>query len=118
MNRTELEKYILETYDISADYPWIKYPEYGVFRHGHNKKWFAVVMNLPKTRLGLVCAGTVDVMNVKCDYPLIASLLSETGFFPAYHMNKTNWISVALDGSAPEDKIKWLLEISYELTEW
>ena len=117
MKRTELEKYISETYGVSADYPWVKYPEYAVFRHGHNKKWFAVVMKLPKTRLGLEGNGTIDVMNVKSDYPLITSLLSETGFFPAYHMNKTNWISVALDGSAPEDKIKWILEISYELTE-
>ena len=31
-------------------------------------------------------------------------------------MNKENWITVALDGSAPDDKIKMLVDMSYELT--
>ena len=35
---------------------------------------------------------------------------------PAYHMNKEHWITAALDGSAPEDEIKILLAMSYDLT--
>ena len=34
MNRTELEKYIRNHYGTE---PWIKYPNYGVFRHSSNK---------------------------------------------------------------------------------
>ena len=40
----------------------------------------------------------------------------EPGFYPAYHMNKDNWITAALDGSAPDDTIRMLLEMSYAAT--
>ena len=31
-------------------------------------------------------------------------------------MNKAHWLTVALDGSADEEKLKFLLDMSYELT--
>ena len=41
---------------------------------------------------------------------------SHDGVRPAYHMNKTHWLGVLLDGTAEEDTVKTLLEISYDLT--
>lgn len=38
------------------------------------------------------------------------------GYFPAYHMNKTSWITVALDDSVPDDEVKLLLDMSFEAT--
>ena len=58
----------------------------------------------------------IDVMNLKCDPILIGSLRGEPGIFPAYHMNKDRWLSVALDGSAADDQIRLLLERSYAAT--
>ena len=52
----------------------------------------------------------------KCDPILIGTLREEPGFFPAYHMSKDSWITVALDGSVSDDKIKMLLDTSYEAT--
>ena len=115
-NRQELENYISEIYGVDAEYPWIRYPSYTVYRHKNNNKWFAVIMQLPKTKLGLVENEIIDVMNLKCDPLLIGSLLNEKGFFPAYHMNKANWITLSLDASVTDDKIKWLINISFELT--
>ena len=40
----------------------------------------------------------------------------ENGFFPAYHMRKDSWITVALDGSVADYKIKMLLDVSYQAT--
>ena len=31
-------------------------------------------------------------------------------------MNKENWLTVALDGSAPDDILRALLDMSYDLT--
>ena len=31
-------------------------------------------------------------------------------------MSKSNWITIALDGSVDDGKIKWLLDMSYDLT--
>ena len=99
MKRSELESFIMETYNAEADYPWLKYPNYEVFRHCNNRKWFALIM-----------------VNFKCDPILIGTLREEPGFFPAYHMSKDSWITVALDGSVSDDKIKMLLDTSYEAT--
>ena len=116
MTRNELEAYIALTYNNDPEYPWLAYPTYAVFRHQSNRKWFAVVMEVPKEKIGLPAGGSIDVVNLKCDPLLIGSLRNESGFFPAYHMSKAHWITAALDGSAPEDKIKWLLDLSFELT--
>ena len=43
MNRGELKKYIFESYGTEPDCPWPKYPSYEVFRHGENRKWFALI---------------------------------------------------------------------------
>lgn len=116
MDRTELEKYIRNNYGTVPDHPWIKHPNYGVFRHSSNKKWFAVIMDVPKVKLGLQGEEVLQVVNFKCDPILIGSLLGEKGFFPAYHMSKASWITVALDGSVADDKMKLLLDMSFEVT--
>lgn len=116
MNRTDWKQYIEETWQVSAEHPWEKHPGHMVFRHRGNRKWFALILNVRRSALGLDGEGTMDLLNVKADPPLIGSLLLQPGYFPAYHMNKENWISVALDGSVPEDEIKMLLDMSHELT--
>lgn len=116
MTRGELERYIIENYGEKPDFPWDSSPEFAVFRHNNGKKWFALIMTIDRGRLGLSGEGVIDVVNLKCHPILRASLTGEPGFFPAYHMNKEHWISVALDGSAQDDKIKMLLDMSYEST--
>ena len=116
MDRMELESYITETYGAEGEALWTKSPQHKVFRHGNNQKWFALLMDLPKIKLGLREEGVLDIVNLKCDPIAIGSLRDEPGFFPAYHMNKENWITVALDGSVPDDKVKMLLDFSFEAT--
>ena len=116
MKRNELEAFISEMYNADADYPWLKYPNYEVFRHCNNQKWFALIMDVPRNKLGLQGDNPLDVVNFKCDPLLIGSLREEQGFFPAYHMSKNSWITVALDGSVSDDKIKMLLDMSYQAT--
>lgn len=116
MNREELEVYILNHYSTEPDYPWSDTPRAAVFRHAGNRKWFALVMEVPRDKLGLAGAEKLDIVNFKCDPILIASLRGETGIFPAYHMNKASWITAALDASVPAETIELLLDVSYELT--
>ncbi len=116
MNRLQLKQYIAEQYHSDAEYPWIKFPEYCVFRHGNNQKWFALIMNIPKSKIGLKGNEKIDILDVKCDPIMIGSLLNQKGFFPAYHMSKASWITIALDGSVDDEKIKLLIDMSHELT--
>ena len=71
---------------------------------------------LPKDKLGLRGTEPLDVVNFKCDPILIGSLRGEPGIFPAYHMNKEQWLTAALDGSVSDEQIKMLLDMSYEAT--
>ena len=98
------------------DHPWPKYPNNEVFRHSDNRKWFALIMDVSKNRLGLNDPAILDIVNFKCDPVLIGSLLGSPGIFPAYHMNKDNWISVALDGTASDNTIRMLLDLSFSCT--
>lgn len=116
MNRAGFMQFILEQYSVEPDYPWMKNPNFAVFRHSNNQKWFALIMDIPRSRLGLPGGELLDVVNLKCDPLLIGSLRSEPGFFPAYHMNKDSWITVSLDNKADADKLKMLLDMSYTAT--
>ena len=116
MNKKEFREYIAEVYGVEPDYPWESNPAFEVYRHTNNKKWFALVMDIPRSRLGLEGDEIIDVVNLKTDPVAAGSLRLEKGIFPAYHMNKDKWISVALDGSVDDEKIKMLLDQSFELT--
>ena len=116
MTREELKTHIYETYGVKEDYPWENDNVSAVFRHPENKKWFALIMNIPAEKLGINSTENIDVINVKCDSILIGSLIRENGFFPAYHMNKSCWITAALNGTADDEKIKWILDMSFDAT--
>lgn len=114
--RDDILKYALKTYATIPDYPWMSLPGYAVLRHKDNKKWYGIIMDVPKDKLGLSGKKTVDVLEIKCDPVMIGSLLTKRGFLPAYHMNRGNWITILLDTSVDKEMIFSLLEISYELT--
>lgn len=114
MTRQEVFDYVKKTYGTEPDYPWMD--DNAVLRHADNNKWYGLVMAVGRDKLGLSGDGTVDVLNVKCDPMLAGSLRQQDGFHPAYHMNKDKWLTARLDGSASDDEIKSLIDLSYELT--
>ena len=78
MNREELEAYILNHYSTEPDYPWADTPRAAVFRHAGNRKWFALVMEVPRDKLGLAGTEKLDIVNFKCD-PILISSLRQSG---------------------------------------
>ena len=116
MDRNAFEKYVADTYGVSGEHPWLRYPEFTVFRHAGNGKWFALAMRIPKKFLGLNDEDEIDVVNLKNHPAAVEFFVGTNGIFPAYHMNKTHWITVALDNSVPADLIKSLTERSYDIT--
>lgn len=115
MTRQELINWVKKEYDTTPEYLWSKSPNHAVLRN-KNDKWYGIVMEIPKNKFGIDSDEVVDVLNVKADMILIDMLVGQPGFYRAYHMNKTHWISIFLDGSAPDEAIKNLLAESYEKT--
>ena len=112
--RERITRHIQDYYGTEPEHLWAKYPDYMVFRHFASQKWFAAILNVPRNKLGLPGESSVDLLDIKCDPRMIGSLLTESGFLPAYHMSKSTWISILLDDSVPDDKIFPLLELSYD----
>lgn len=117
MDRKAIFDYANKTYKSTPEYLWVKYPDYAVLRHSDNNKWYAIIMNVSKDKLGLEGTGEVDIMDLKCEPEMIGSLRMTKGIFAGYHMNKRNWISVLLDDSMDESMVYGLLDMSFLLTE-
>ena len=47
---------------------------------------------------------------------LSGMLRGEPGILPAYHMSKVHWITVLLDGTADDDRLRFLIRHSFDLT--
>lgn len=116
MTRQELTDYIFDRYSVEPDYPFPRDDVTCVFRHSDNRKWFGIAMVIPYRTLGIRKAGSVDILNIKCDPIIMGSFRGKPGFLPAYHMNKDKWITVLLDGSAGQEDIRFLLDMSYGMT--
>ena len=121
--REEVFAFAAREYNTIPEYPWAKSPGYAVLRHTDNRKWYGVIMEVPRKRLGIDTDGAnlptspdVDILNVKCDPVLSGSLRMQPGILPAYHMNKENWISILLDGTVDVEQIFTFLDMSFELT--
>lgn len=110
-------KYIKKKYKADPEYPWAKYDSNAVFRHTDNRKWFALVMDVQREKLGLHGEEFVDVVNLKVNDMIFRDMLiQQDGIFPAYHMNKQHWITVLLDGTVPEEKVFELVDMSFMAT--
>ncbi|MEF2968638.1 MmcQ/YjbR family DNA-binding protein [Paenibacillus sp. M1] len=116
INREEILSYVKEKFDTEPDYPWVKFPDYAVLRHNRHGKWYGVIMNVPRVKLGLSGEGSVDIINLKGHPELNSLLKSQQGILPAYHMNKEHWITIVLDSPFPKGEILDLINSSYKLT--
>lgn len=56
------------------------------------------------------------IITLKCD-PLFGQTLREQypDVIPGYYMNKEHWNSVYLDGDLPDDILRQMIDMSYEL---
>lgn len=114
--RTQVLDFIAKKYKVRGDKPWRNDPEFVVVRHQDNKKWFGLIMPVPREKLKLSGAGDVDVINIKTDPIIIGSFRQQSGILPAWHMNKSSWTTVLLDGTVPMSDIEFLISVSYDLT--
>ncbi len=109
-------KYIDSLYMARPEFPFKDDFTSAIFRHADNQKWFGLIMNIPYNKLVDGKDGDVFVLNVKANPMVILGMIDQSHFFRAYHMNKVHWITILLDGHEPEDKVKLLIDMSYNLT--
>ena len=65
MTRQELFAWCMDQYGTEPEYPWKD--RNAVLRHKDNKKWYGVILETGKNKLGIPGEGTAELLNVKCD---------------------------------------------------
>lgn len=117
MLRQDVLDYVAGTYHGEAECPSLREPDCVGFRHGDNRKWYALIRTTPR---GGPCpeeAGAADVLSVRlADLLLRDFLLKREGFLPDLRGVRGNWIAVRLDGTVPVEEIRRLIDASYRLT--
>lgn len=87
--RQKLFDHVKKKYKSKPEYLWKRYPDYAIFRHSDNNKWFGLVMDVPRCKLGLDGDERVDILNVKLSDPFFVDMLIQReGFFKGYHISK------------------------------
>ncbi len=115
--RNSVFDYIKEKYGSEIEHLWSRFPNYAVFRHEDNRKWYGIVMDVRRSSVGMAGDGRVDVVNVKIDdYFLLDSLERTGGCFRGYHMGKGKWVSILLDGTVPLEDVFRCIDASYDAT--
>ncbi|QPK93598.1 MmcQ/YjbR family DNA-binding protein [Actinomyces sp. zg-332] len=107
--------YITNNLSVKPKFPWSKNPNYATFHAKENDKWFAIVVSISKTKLGLDGEEEIEIMNLKALPEEIEEIVDKKVFFPAYHMNKKHWFTICLDGRISNEQIYELIRRSYEL---
>lgn len=116
VSREKIFAFVEENYEVKPDYPWETYLNYAALRHDNNEKWFGLIMDITKDKLGLAGYEKIDVLNLKVRKEFIESLRQKKGIYQAYHMDKSNWVSINLSEINSMNQIKDLIAESYELT--
>ena len=115
---SNITTHIRNEYGAEPEFLWPeRYPTYCIFRHDGNKKWFALIGRIEWKSLGRDGKELVDIINLKFDNGQALDFAENTpGVYPAYHMNKRHWITIALDGTLSNEMVMELVKKSYLLT--
>lgn len=112
ISREEVFNYIENKYKVKPDYPWKKYSNFAALRHKDNGKWFGLMMDIIEDKLGINANQKINEVRKE----MIGSLRELDNVYPAYHMDKNNWVSIVLDYTKNLSEIEDLIKESFELT--
>ncbi len=101
MNKDGIKNYFLSKKGAFEDYP---FDDVTAVYKVKNKMFALINMKEPLS------------VNLKCD-PELAVDLREVydEVTPGYHMSKKHWNTINLEGNLPEEEIKKMVDMSYEL---
>ena len=106
---------IIKKFGDEPEFLWEKYDDTGIFRNKTSNKWYGIIMDIDRSKIEKTKSGFIEVMNVKLSAKTLEKMLKLKGFYPAYHMNKKYWITIALDETVKDEVIMELIEESYGL---
>lgn len=111
----EIIEFIRTNYESEPEYLWEKFSNNAVFRRNDNRKWFAILLIIPKTKLNISEEGNIEIIDLRMYPHEKETLIDYKKYYPGYHMNKNSWFTIPLDGSVCIDEIFSRIECSHSL---
>ncbi len=97
------------------EFLWEKYDDCAVFRRKDTMKWYAVLMTIPKSKLGFDSDESIEIIDLHISPDELDALVDEERYFRGYHMNKRHWYTIVLDGSIPTEELYARIIRSHDL---
>ena len=111
----KLVEHIREKFSDEPEFLWDKFPNYAVFRRRDNRKWYAVIMVVPRNKLQLTGSAELEILNLRVEPEELNRIVDGQKYFRGWHMNKKSWMTLRLDGALSFDEIFSRVEQSYRL---
>ena len=111
----KLIEYIRENFSDAPEFLWEKYPNFAIFRCKDNRKWYALIANIPKKYLRLGGAEEIEILNLRVKPEELDKIFDGEKYFRGWHMNKKSWLTLRLDETLTDEEIFARLEESYRL---
>lgn len=111
----QIIQYIKKIYQDDPEFLWKKYPRNAIFRHPENRKWYAALLAIPMSKLGIEKEGIIEIIDLRNTKEEIENIVDNQHIFPGYHMNKQHWFTIPLDGRVSFQKIIQYIDNSYSL---
>lgn len=108
-------EYARNTYGDELEFLWEKFPKNAILRRRDNRKWYAALLTISKSKLGAFPDEEIEVLDLRAAPEAIPDMVDGKRVFAGYHMNKKHWITLPLDGTLPAEEICAMLDTSYAL---
>ena len=95
------------------EFLWEKFPKDAIYRNKDTNKWFALLVALDRSKIGLEGEGEIEIVVMKNDD--VPNVVDGEIILEGYHMNKKNWITVPLDERISDEELFRLVDVSYTL---
>ena len=111
----EVIQYIRAKYKNEFEFLWKSSPQNAIVRRQDNKKWYAVLLTIPRNKLGLSGDDKIEIIDLRLKKEDVSAVVDNCRIFPGFHMNKQHWITICLDGSVALEEIFRRIDESYLL---
>lgn len=109
--------YAKNNYATEPEFLWAKTPDCAVLRNSNSRKWYGIIMVIPANKIGIDSDNLIEIVNVRFSKGEALDFAGNVpGIYPAWHMNKKNWITIVLDGTLSDEQLFGLVNQSFGLS--
>ena len=112
-----LLNFVKINYNTDPEFLWARTPDFAVLRNLGNRKWYGIIMVVPASKIGIDSDKLIEIVNVRFSKGEALEIVGNiSGIYPAWHMNKKNWITIILDNTLSDEQLFELINQSFELS--